>query len=137
MNILFVASVALVSPDPREGRRLLMDTIGLPLKRHEGDEYYFSESIAGSKHFGIWPLSQAARACFGTTTWPSDRPIPQACFEFEVADEGSVASAAEELQSQGLYVAAHRTYGTLGTDHCKGTDGRGRDRRDLIHALDA
>jgi hypothetical protein len=76
--------------------------LGLPLERHEGDEYYFSESIEGSRHFGIWPLSQAAHACFGTTVWPADRPIPHACFEFEVADEDSVVSAAQELQERGF-----------------------------------
>jgi catechol 2,3-dioxygenase-like lactoylglutathione lyase family enzyme len=102
MKILFIASVAIVTPDPVESRKLFMDALGLPLKRHEGDEYYFSESIEGSKHFGVWPLSQAAQACFGTTVWPPDRPIPHACFEFEVADKDSVASAADELQARGF-----------------------------------
>jgi len=102
MKILFVASVAIVTPDPPESRKLFIDALGLPLKRHEGDEYYFSESIEGSKHFGVWPLSQAAQACFGTTVWPPDRPVPHACFEFEVADEAGVASAADELQTRGF-----------------------------------
>ena len=102
MKILFIASVAIVTPNPVESRKLFMDALGLPLKRHEGDEYYFSESIDGSKHFGVWPLSQAAQACFGTTVWPPDRPIPHACFEFEVADKDGVASAADELQARGF-----------------------------------
>jgi catechol 2,3-dioxygenase-like lactoylglutathione lyase family enzyme len=102
MKILFIASVAIVTPDPAESRKLFLDALGLPLKRHEGDEYYFSESIEGSKHFGIWPVSQAAQACFGTTVWPADRPIPHACFEFEVAVKDSVATAAEELQARGF-----------------------------------
>jgi catechol 2,3-dioxygenase-like lactoylglutathione lyase family enzyme len=102
MKILFISSVAIVTPDPVESRKLFIDALGLPLKRHEGDEYYFSESIEGSKHFGVWPLSQAAQACFGTTVWPPDRPIPHACFEFEVADKDSVASAADELEARGF-----------------------------------
>ena len=106
MKILFVASVAIITPNPAESRKLFIDTLGLPLKRHEGDDYYSSESVAGSKHFGVWPLAQAAEACFGTREWPSDRPIPHACFEFEVADIASVASAAEELTSRG-YVVLH------------------------------
>jgi len=57
MKILFISSVAIVTPDPVESRKLFIDALGLPLKRHEGDEYYFSESIEGSKHFGVWPLS--------------------------------------------------------------------------------
>jgi catechol 2,3-dioxygenase-like lactoylglutathione lyase family enzyme len=101
MKIVFIATVALVTPDPAESRKLFIDALGLPLQRHEGDDYYFSENIVGSKHFGLWPLSQAAEACFGTPVWPSDRPIPHACFEFEVADQDSVAAAAEELQSKG------------------------------------
>jgi len=106
MDVLFIASVAIVAPDPAESRKLFMDALGLPLKRHGGDDYYFSENIGGSKHFSVWPLSQAAEACFGTTVWPADRPVPHACFEFEVADKDSVAAAAEELKSKG-YVLLH------------------------------
>jgi len=106
MKILFITSVAVITPNPAESRRLFIDTLGLPLKHPEGDDYYFSASIAGSKHFGVWPLSQAAEACFGTREWPSDRPVPHASFEFEVADKESVASAAKELQSSG-YALLH------------------------------
>jgi hypothetical protein len=83
-----------------------VDTLGLPLKTHENDDYYFSQDITGSKHFGIWPLTKAAEACFGTSEWPSDWPIPHVSFEFEVADKQSVASAAKELQSRG-YALLH------------------------------
>ena len=106
MNILFVASVAIITPQPAESRRLFLDTLGLPLKPHAGDDYYSSESIPGAKHFGVWPLAQAAEACFGTREWPTDRPVPHACFEFEVADTASVASGAAELQSRG-YTLLH------------------------------
>jgi catechol 2,3-dioxygenase-like lactoylglutathione lyase family enzyme len=106
MKILFISSVAIVTRDPPESRRLFIDTLGLPLQRHEGDDYYFSESIGGSKHFGVWPLSQAAEACFGSREWPADRPIPQACIEFEVADLDSVTAAAQELQARG-YALLH------------------------------
>ena len=101
MKVLFISSVAIVAPDPAECRKLFVDALGLPLERHEGDEYYFSERIGGSKHFGVWPLSQAAESCFGTREWPEDRPIPQACIEFEVEDLGSVATAALELREKG------------------------------------
>jgi catechol 2,3-dioxygenase-like lactoylglutathione lyase family enzyme len=106
MKILFISSVAIVTRDPPESRRLFIDTLGLPLQGHEGDDYYFSESIGGSKHFGVWPLSQAAEACFGSREWPADRPIPQACIEFEVADLDSVTVAAQELQAKG-YALLH------------------------------
>jgi catechol 2,3-dioxygenase-like lactoylglutathione lyase family enzyme len=106
VKILFISSVAIVAPDPLQSRKLFMDALGLPLQRHEGDDYYFSEKIGGSKHFGIWPLSQAAEACFGTAVWPADRPTPQACIEFEVEDIDSVGLAAQELQAKG-YTLLH------------------------------
>ena len=46
----------------------------------------------------MWPLAEAANACFGTSTWPADTPVPQASIEFEVAD---VAAAANELEAKG------------------------------------
>lgn len=102
MNVLFIASVGVVAPDPPESRKLFVDALGLPLQGHEGDEYYSSEKIGGSKHFGVWPLSQAAEACFGTTDWPSDRPVPQVSLEFEVEGKEAVQSAADELASSGF-----------------------------------
>jgi hypothetical protein len=57
--------------------------------------------MTGAKHVGVWPLSQAAEACFGLSTWPATRVVPQACVEFEVADEPSVHLAAKELQAAG------------------------------------
>lgn len=58
--------------------------------------------IDGAKHFGVWPLRQAARACFGTDHWPADRPIPQASAEFEVADAEAVERAGAELRARGF-----------------------------------
>src|SRR5690349_426541 len=101
MNIVFVASVAVISADMQHAKHFFVDEVGLPLEDSAHDGYWHSEEIAGTKHFGVWPLQQAAQACFGTDTWPSDRPVPQASVEFEVADAASVAQAAEELQANG------------------------------------
>jgi catechol 2,3-dioxygenase-like lactoylglutathione lyase family enzyme len=99
MDILFVASTAVITQDPAASRKLYVDALGLPL---EGDDYIHSEKIGGSKHFGVWPLEQAAQACFGAPDWPADRhPVPQASVEFEVADADAVAQAARELQERG------------------------------------
>ncbi len=76
-----------------------MDAIGLPLEGQ--DDYIHSEKIGGSKHFGVWPLAQAAQACFRTSEWPADRSVPQASIEFEVADAEAVAAAGEELRAAG------------------------------------
>jgi hypothetical protein len=66
MNVLFIASMSVVAADPPQSRKLFVDALGLPLEKYDADEYYSSERIPGSKHFGVWPLSQAAEACFGT-----------------------------------------------------------------------
>ena len=101
MNVLFVASVAVVAADPPRSRKLFIEALGLPLQG-EGDGYYSSGSIPGSKHFGVWPLSQAAEACFGTPEWPADRVVPQASIEFEVEGPEAVAAAGGELRLAGF-----------------------------------
>ena len=106
MDVQFIASVAVITADPVQSRRLYMDTLGLPLQAAEGDDYFHSENIGGSKHFGVWPLTQAAQSCFGTDTWPADRPIPQASVEFEVQDARAVQAANEELRDAG-YTLLH------------------------------
>ena len=100
MNVLFITSVAVVAADPPQSRKLFIDALGLPLEG-EGEGYYSSGNIPGSKHFGVWPLSQAAEACFGAPDWPADRVAPQASIEFELADVEAVAAAADELQRGG------------------------------------
>jgi catechol 2,3-dioxygenase-like lactoylglutathione lyase family enzyme len=100
MDVLFIASMAVVTADPPRSRQLFMETLGLPLEG-EGDGYYSSGNIAGSKHFGVWPLAEAAQACFGTPQWPAGRVVPQASIEFEVKDADAVAAAGDELQRAG------------------------------------
>jgi catechol 2,3-dioxygenase-like lactoylglutathione lyase family enzyme len=100
MNIEFLATVAVIAPDPINSRNLYVEALGLPLQG-EGDGYYHSEQIIGCKSFGIWPLSQAAQACFGTDQWPAERPVPQVSIEFDVADATAVDPAARELEQAG------------------------------------
>jgi catechol 2,3-dioxygenase-like lactoylglutathione lyase family enzyme len=100
MNIEFLSTVAVIAPDPPASRRLYADALGLPLEGH-GDDYQHSEQIAGCKSFGIWPLSHAAEACFGTSQWPAGRPVPQVSIEFDVADAAEVGPAARELEQTG------------------------------------
>jgi catechol 2,3-dioxygenase-like lactoylglutathione lyase family enzyme len=99
MKIEFIATVAVITPDPATSRQLYVDAIGLPLEGDSG--YLHSEKIAGSKSFGVWPLAEAAQACFGTTEWPAGLPVPQASIEFEVADAEAVTAAGAELQAAG------------------------------------
>jgi catechol 2,3-dioxygenase-like lactoylglutathione lyase family enzyme len=101
MNIEFLSSVAVIAPDPSASRPLYVDALGLPLEGRGDDPYIHSEQIPGCKHFGVWPLSQAAEACFGSPEWPAERPTPQVSIEFDVADAGAVGTAAEELEQAG------------------------------------
>jgi catechol 2,3-dioxygenase-like lactoylglutathione lyase family enzyme len=101
MEVQFIASLAVIAPDPSESNNLYVESLGLPLKEADNDGYRHTESLAGAKHFGVWPLTAAARACFGRDTWPAERPIPQASVEFEVADADAVQAAAVELGNAG------------------------------------
>ena len=102
MNVQFISTFAVISPDLDASRKLYVDALGLPLTSSEGDEYLHSEQIDGAKHFGVWPLWQAAQACFGTPEWPADRTPPQASIEFDVESSEAVAAAAAELARAGF-----------------------------------
>jgi hypothetical protein len=107
MEVMFISSVAIVTPEPAESRRLFMDTLQLPLRpASPDDEYHFTDQIDGCKHFGLWPLAQAAQACFGSVEWPADRPVPQVSIEFDVASEAAVGQATQHLERRG-YTLLH------------------------------
>ena len=101
MNIEFLSTIAVIAPDPPASRRLYVGALGLPLESGAGSEYWHSERISGCKHFGVWPLSQAAQACFGTAQWPVERTVPQVSIEFDVPNAAAVSSAAQELRQAG------------------------------------
>jgi hypothetical protein len=75
VNVRYIASFSLVTAHPAEDRALLGDGLGLalePLATQPDSDYVFSEQIDGAKHFGVWPLQEAAQACFGgvcSTPW--------------------------------------------------------------------
>ena len=102
MEIQFLTSIAPIVKDAEISRSFYSSGLGLTFEGQEGD-YVFTHELEGVKHFGLWPLSEAAAACFGVREWPAEIPIPQASIEFEVAD---VPSAAAELSSEG-YVLIH------------------------------
>jgi catechol 2,3-dioxygenase-like lactoylglutathione lyase family enzyme len=104
MNVRFVASFSPIVRDVGATRALYRDAIGLTFEGEAGD-YAFTEKLDGVKHFGLWPLTDAAQACYGTAEWPADVPVPQASVEFEVDD---VPAAAAELRAAG-YTLVHDT----------------------------
>ena len=60
MLIEFVSSVATITKDPTASRRLYVEAFGLPLETAEGSSYLHSEAVPGTRHFGVWPLTEAA-----------------------------------------------------------------------------
>ena len=97
MRVLFVAGVAAIVRNGEAARALFVDGLGLTFEGTAGD-YLFTHKLEGTKHFGLWPLSEAAEACFGAPSWPTGLPVPQVTIEFEVDD---VAAAARQLEARG------------------------------------
>lgn len=102
MKPLFIGAVGVITRSLDEGRALYVDAIGLPLQQAEGTNFLHSEKLPGSRYFGVWPLSEAAKTCFGSESWPTGRPVPQSFIEFEVGSRASVVAAASELKSKGF-----------------------------------
>jgi catechol 2,3-dioxygenase-like lactoylglutathione lyase family enzyme len=103
VKVLFAAGMAPIVRDRDASARFYGDILGLPLKRDEENDYIATDEVEGLKHFGLWRLSEAAEACFGTKEWPAGIPEPQATVEFDVDD---VDAAAAELQAAG-YTLLH------------------------------
>ena len=83
IDILFVAGFGPIVRDPAASRNFYANTLNIPFKE-EPNGYLHTAALDGVKHFALWPLSQAAQSCFGTTEWPANLPIPQAWLEFDV-----------------------------------------------------
>ncbi|HEV8669289.1 MAG TPA: VOC family protein [Candidatus Limnocylindria bacterium] len=95
MKVLFVAGFGPIVRDMGTSLRLYRETLGLPIV--EGEDVS-TEKVDGVKHFGLWPLDDAAESCFGKREWPAHIAAPQAWIEFDVDD---VAASAEELRAKG------------------------------------
>lgn len=96
-KVLFIAGFGPIVKDRAASRRLYIETLGIDF----GDlteEYLHTEKLEGARAFALWPLSQAAKSCFGTEQWPDTLPTPQAWLEFDVED---VTGATAALQERG------------------------------------
>lgn len=100
MKIRFVSGFGPIVRDVDGSRAFYRGALGLAFDGEVGD-YVYTEQLEGVKHMGLWPLSEAAQACFGVSTWPDDIPAPQATIEFDVGSAEEVADAAEELRLLG------------------------------------
>jgi predicted enzyme related to lactoylglutathione lyase len=103
MKVLFCAGFTPIVRDRAASLAFYEQSLGISYQRDEGSEYVSTGDLDGLKHMGLWKLSEAAEACFGTAEWPSDVPVPQGTIEFDVDD---VDGAAEELRAAG-YALLH------------------------------
>jgi len=101
MKPQFIGAVGVISSSLAEGRALFVDSIGLPLVQSKGTNFLHSDRLKGSKYFGVWPLAEAARTCFGRDSWPEGQTVPQLFLEIEVESPEAVTEAASELESKG------------------------------------
>lgn len=104
MKIKFVAGFSPIVVDPSGSASFYQDGIGITFDESMGD-YLYTHTLPGTKHMGLWPLAEAAEACFGTSEWPQGITVPQATIEFEVED---VAAGEKELREKG-YELLHST----------------------------
>ena len=100
LKVLFIAGFGPIVRDTRESRKLYRDVLGIPFKE-EADGYLHSEAVPGAKSFALWPLSQAARSCFGKDSWPNDIAVPQGWLEFDVE---SVEKATAVMEKRGYRI---------------------------------
>ena len=128
------ASFAPIVADPAVSRAFYQDALGLSFEGQSGD-YRFTDALGGVKHFGLWPLREAAQAYFGTPDGPARVPVPQASVEFELADVDAVATAAAEFQAGGHQLLHEGADGALGPDHYPAAEPRGVAGRRVLHAL--
>jgi hypothetical protein len=100
LKVLFAAGFGPIVRETATSHRLYGEALGIPFKEESGG-YLHTEALQGAKTFALWPLSQAARSCFGNDVWPEDIPAPQAWLEFDV---DSVENATADLESQGYRI---------------------------------
>ncbi|MDW6021352.1 hypothetical protein SAZ10_06185 [Mesorhizobium sp. BAC0120] len=94
LKVLFIAGFGPIVRDAAS-RKLYAEDLGIAF-REESDGYLHTEALQGARSFALWPLSQAARSCFGSTSWPDEIPAPQAWIEFEVDSVETATAALEE-----------------------------------------
>lgn len=96
-KVLFIAGFGPIVRDADASGRLYREVLGISFKGESGG-YLHTEALNGAKTFALWPLSQAARSCFGKDAWPKDILVPQAWLEFDV---DNVENATAELEAWG------------------------------------
>ena len=100
MKVSFVAGFGPIVRDVDAARKFWGADLGIGLEE-AAPNYWTNDDLDGVKAFALWPLSQAAESCFGTETWPSEVPAPQAWLELDMESPSEVRAAAAELEAAG------------------------------------
>ena len=103
MKVLFAAGFTPIVSDLDASLAFYEQTLGISFDRDDNSDYVSTGDLDGLKHMGLWKLSDAAEACFGTKEWPNDIPVPQVPrFQGELREymrtEGSIL---EEIRRSG------------------------------------
>jgi catechol 2,3-dioxygenase-like lactoylglutathione lyase family enzyme len=109
MKPSFVAGFGPIVRSVEASRAFWGSGLGIELEE-AAPSYWTNDDLEGVKAFALWPLSQAAEACFGRDTWPEDIPAPQAWLELDVESPQAVEAAVAELEAAGhrLLNGAHQ-----------------------------
>jgi catechol 2,3-dioxygenase-like lactoylglutathione lyase family enzyme len=100
MRPAFVAGFAPIVRDVEASKSFWGEALGIEMEER-APGYWATDALPGLRHFGLWPLAEAAEACFGTSTWPAEVPEPSAGLELDVESADAVAPAAAEMTAHG------------------------------------
>jgi catechol 2,3-dioxygenase-like lactoylglutathione lyase family enzyme len=103
MKVAFVAGFGPIVRDTDASRAFWGDGLGIGLEE-ASPGYWTNDDLEGMNAFALWPLSQAAESCFGTTAWPEDLPVPQAWMELDLESADDVAPATAEMAERGYRI---------------------------------
>jgi catechol 2,3-dioxygenase-like lactoylglutathione lyase family enzyme len=103
MKVAFVAGFGPIVRDTDASRAFWGEGLGIALGE-ASPGYWTNDDVQGMNAFALWPLSQAAEACFGTDAWPDDLPVPQAWMELDLESADDVAPATAEMAERGYRI---------------------------------
>jgi catechol 2,3-dioxygenase-like lactoylglutathione lyase family enzyme len=103
MKVAFVAGFGPIVRDTDASRAFWGEGLGIALEE-ASPGYWTNDDLEGMNAFALWPLSQAAEACFGTDAWPEDLPVPQAWMELDLESADDVAPATAEMAGRGYRI---------------------------------
>jgi catechol 2,3-dioxygenase-like lactoylglutathione lyase family enzyme len=103
MKVAFVAGFGPIVRNTDASRAFWGDGLGIGLEE-ASPGYWTNDDLEGMNAFALWPLSQAAESCFGTTAWPEDLPVPQAWMELDLESADDVAPATAEMAERGYRI---------------------------------